>query len=110
MLTLYKADGSYYKQMQQIQKQAVLILDDFGLQKLETQSRLMLLEILEDRHGVQSTVIVSQLPVTSWHEIIDDKTIADAICDRVIHTAYRLEIKGESVRKIYQFDGSKTAT
>lgn len=110
MLTLYKADGSYYKHMQQIQKQAVLILDDFGLQKLDTHTRLMLLEILEDRHGIQSTVIVSQLPVTSWHEIIDDKTIADAICDRIIHTAYRLEIKGESVRKKYQFDGSKSAT
>lgn len=110
MLTLYKADGSYFKQMQKIQKQAVLILDDFGLQKLETQSRLMLLEILEDRHGIQSTVIVSQLPVVSWHEIIGDKTIADAICDRIIHTAYRLEIKGESVRKKYQNERSKTAT
>ena len=88
----------------------VLILDDFGLQKLEIQSRLALLEILEDRHGIKSTVIVSQLPVSSWHEIIGDKTIADAICDRIIHTAYRLEMKGESVRKKHQNDGSKTAT
>jgi len=110
MLTLYKADGTYFKQMNKIQKQDVLILDDFGLQKLEIQSRLALLEILEDRHGIKSTVIVSQLPVSSWHEIIGDKTIADAICDRIIHTAYRLEIKGESVRKKYQNNGSKPAT
>lgn len=110
MLTLYKADGTYFKQMTKIQKQDVLILDDFGLQKLEIQSRLALLEILEDRHGIKSTVIVSQLPVSSWHEIIGDKTIADAICDRIIHTAYRLEMKGESVRKKYQNDDSKTAT
>ncbi len=85
-------------------------MDDFGLQKLEIQSRLALLEILEDRYGIRSTVIVLQLPVSSWHEIIGDKTIADAICDRIIHTAYRLEMKGESVRKKYQNDGSKTAT
>lgn len=101
MLTLYKVDGTYFKQMNKIQKQDVLILDDFGLQKLEIQSRLALLEILEDRHGIRSTVIVSQLPVSSWHEIIGDKTIADAICDRIIHTAYRLEMKGESLRKKY---------
>jgi len=110
MLTLYKADGTYFKQINKIQKQDVLILDDFGLQKLEIQSRLALLEILEDRHGIKSTVIVSQLPVSSWHEIIGDKTIADAICDRIIHTAYRLEMKGESVRKKYQNNGSKPAT
>jgi len=110
MLTLYKADGTYFKQMNKIQKQNVLILDDFGLQKLDIQSRLALLEILEDRHGIRSTVIVSQLPVSSWYEIIGDKTIADAICDRIIHTAYRLEMKGESIRKKYKNDGSKTAT
>jgi len=110
MLTLYKADGTYFKQINKIQKQDVLILDDFGLQKLEIQSRLALLEIIEDRHGIRSTVIVSQLPVSSWHEIIGDKTIADAICDRIIHTAYRLEMKGESVRKKYQNNGSKPAT
>ncbi len=67
-------------------------MDDFGLQNLEIQSRLALLEILEDRHGIRSTVIVSQRPVSSWHEIIDDKTVADDICDRIIHTAYRLEM------------------
>lgn len=100
-LKLFKADGTYLKELNKIQKQDVLILDDFGLQLLEIQSRLMLLEILEDRHGIKSTVIVSQLPVSSWHEIIGDKTIADAICDRIIHTAYRLEMKGESVRKKY---------
>ena len=100
-LNLFKADGTYLKELNKIQKQDVLILDDFGLQPLEIQSRLMLLEILEDRHGLKCTVMVSQLPVSSWHEIIGDKTIADAICDRIIHTAYRLEMKGESVRKKY---------
>ncbi|MCK4821359.1 IS21-like element helper ATPase IstB [bacterium] len=109
-LLLFKADGTYVKQINKIQKQDVLILDDFGLQKLEIQSRLALLEILEDRHGIKSTVIVSQLPVSSWHKIIGDKTIADAICDRIIHTAYRLEMNGESLRKKYKYDGSKTAT
>jgi len=109
-LLLFRADGTYVKQINKIQKQDVLILDDFGLQKLEIQSRLALLEILEDRHGIRSTVIVSQLPVSSWHEIIGDKTIADAICDRIIHTAYRLEMKGESLRKKYQNNGSKPAT
>ncbi len=67
-------------------------MDDFGLQNLEIQSRLALLEILEDRHGIISTVIVSQRPVSSWHEIIGDKIVADVICDRIIHTAYRLEM------------------
>lgn len=100
-LKLLQADGTYLKELNKIQKQDVLILDDFGLQPLEIQSRLMLLEILEDRHGIKSTVIASQLPVSSWHEIIGDKTIADAICDRIIHNAYRIEIEGESVRKKY---------
>lgn len=100
-LKLLQADGTYLKELNKIQNQDVLILDDFGLQPLEIQSRLMLLEILEDRHGVKATVIASQLPVSSWHEIIGDKTIADAICDRIIHNAYRIEIEGESVRKKY---------
>jgi hypothetical protein len=62
---------------------------------------LTLLEILEDRHGRKSSVFVSQLPVTNWHEVIGDPTIADAICDSIIHNAHRIELKGDSVRKIY---------
>ena len=100
-LKLKKADGTYNKELERIQKQQVLILDDFGLHPFDTQSRLSLLEIMEDRHGRGSTVISSQFPVKSWHEIIGEPTIADAICDRIIHSAYRIELKGESVRKKY---------
>jgi len=77
-------------------------LDDFGLEKLDTASRLSLLEILEDRHGLSSTVITSQFPVSAWHEIIGEPTIADAICDRMVNSSYRVELKGESVRKKYR--------
>ncbi len=101
-LKLKKADGSYLKELKQIQKQDVLILDDFGLDQFDRESRLTLLEIFEDRHGLKSTIITSQLPPTKWHEIIGDQTIADAICDRIIHSSFRIELKGESVRKIYK--------
>ena len=100
-LMLAKADGSYINQMQKIEKSELLILDDFGLQKLDTASRLIFLEILEDRHGLASTVITSQLPAASWHEVIGDPTIADAICDRIINISYRIELKGDSLRKKY---------
>lgn len=100
-LKLAKADGTYVKELNRIEKQNVLILDDFGLHPLDAQSSLFLLEIMEDRHGRNSTVISSQFPVKSWHEIIGEPTIADAICDRVIHSAFRIELKGESVRKKY---------
>jgi len=76
-------------------------LDDFGLHPFDVQSRLFLLEIMEDRHARASTVISSQFPVKNWHEIIGEATIADAICDRIVHSAYIIEPKGESVRKKY---------
>lgn len=98
-LKLAKADGSYFKEINKIQKQDLIILDDFGLEPLDRQSRLILLEILEDRHGVKSTLITSQLPVSSWHELIGDPTIADAICDRLIHNSQRIELKGQNMRK-----------
>jgi len=101
-LKLLKADGSYVKELKKIEKMDVLIIDDFAVQHLDTQSRLSLLEIFEDRHGRRSTIIISQLPVTKWHEIIGDPTIADAICDRIIHNSFRIELKGESVRKNYE--------
>jgi DNA replication protein DnaC len=100
-LKLSRADGSYLKELAKIQKQDVIILDDFGLETLDAKSRLTLLEILEDRHGRKSSIFVSQLPLASWHDIIGDPTIADAICDRIIHSAHRIELKGDSVRKIY---------
>ena len=101
-LKLKKADGSYLKEIRRIEKQDVLLLDDFGLEKLDTVSRLILLEILEDRHGIRSTIITSQLPVAAWHDVIGDPTISDAICDRIIHNCLRIELDGPSVRKIYK--------
>lgn len=100
-LKFAKADGSYIKEISRIGKQNVLILDDFGLYPFDAQSRLSLLEIMEDRHGRGSTIISSQFPTASWHEIIGEPTIADAICDRIVHSAFRIELKGESVRKKY---------
>ena len=101
-LKLLKADGSYIKELKRIEKTDVLIIDDFGIQHLDTQDRLSLLEMFEDRHGRRSTIIISQLPVAKWHEIIGDPTIADAICDRIIHSSFRIELKGESVRRRYE--------
>lgn len=100
-LKLCRADGSYLKELSRIQKQALIVIDDFGLQALDAPSRLSLLEILEDRYGRASSIFVSQLPVSGWHPMIGDPTIADAICDRIVHGAHRIELKGESVRKLY---------
>jgi len=101
LLKLARSDGSYLKELRRIQNQDLFILDDLGLERFDAPSRLSLLEILEDRLGRRSSIIVSQIPVGAWHEIIADPTIADAICDRVVHSSHRIELKGESVRKIY---------
>ncbi len=77
----------------------LLILDDFCLKPIEPQSRAMLLDIIDDRHANKSTVIVSQLPVNKWHELIGEPTIADAIMDRLVNGSYRINLKGESMRK-----------
>lgn len=98
-MKIAKADGSYMKELMRMEKQHVLILDDFGLQPLDVQSRNMLMEIIEDRHGKASTIITSQVPISSWHEIIGEQTIADAILDRIVHDAHRIEMKGDSLRK-----------
>ena len=76
-------------------------MDDLGLEPFDAHSRLSLLEILEDRSGRKSSIIVSQIPIPQWHEVIGDATIGDAICDRIVHSAHRIELKGESVRKRY---------
>ena len=94
-----KADGSYLKELTKIERQHVLLIDDFGIQPLDAQSRSALMEIMEDRHGKSSTVITSQIPISKWHEIIGEQTIADAILDRIVHDAHRIEMKGESLRK-----------
>lgn len=98
-LKMAKADATYQKEIRKIERQDLLILDDFGLQPLDNMSRLALLEIIEDRHGKKSTIITSQLPVASWYELFEEKTIADAILDRIVHTSHRIELKGESMRK-----------
>lgn len=94
-----KADGTYLKEITKIEKQDLLIIDDFGIQPLDQQGRTILMEIIEDRHGKKSTLITSQVPVNQWYEVIGEQTIADAILDRIVHDAERLELKGESLRK-----------
>jgi len=98
-LKMAKADGSYLKELTKIERQHLIILDDFGLQPMDNQNRLALLEIIEDRHGKGSVIITSQLPVSGWYNIIGEKTIADAIMDRLVHQGHRIELKGESMRK-----------
>lgn len=98
-MKIAKADGSYLRELAKIERQHVLLIDDFGIQPLDAQSRSALMEIIEDRHGKASTIITSQIPVTKWHEIIGEQTIADAILDRIVHDAHRIEMKGESLRK-----------
>jgi DNA replication protein DnaC len=98
-MKLAKADGSYLKELARIERQHLLIIDDFGIQPLDAQSRNTLMEIIEDRHGKSSTVITSQVPVSLWHEIIGEQTIADAILDRIVHDSHRLDMKGESLRR-----------
>lgn len=99
--TLYsaRADGSHLKLLVRLAKVQVLILDDFGLSPLSDLERKDFLEVVEDRYGVGSTIITSQLPTKAWHEIIGEPTVADAICDRLLHQAHRIELKGESMRK-----------
>jgi len=94
-----RADGSYGKLLTRFARVAVLVLDDWGLAKLTDRERCDLLEILEDRCSITSTIIASQLPQGSWHDIIGDPTIADAVLDRVIHNAHTIPLSGESMRK-----------
>jgi len=94
-----RLDGSFLKFFEKLAKANLLILDDFGLSHLDKLQQMDLMEIIEDRHGQSSTIIVSQLPVKSWYEIIGEATIADAILDRLVHTSHRIELKGESLRK-----------
>jgi DNA replication protein DnaC len=98
-LPLAKGDGSYAKLLARLAKTDVLVLDDWGLSKLTAEQRRDLLEILEDRHGTRSTVITSQLPLDQWHATIGDATLADAIMDRLVHNAYKINLRGESMRK-----------
>lgn len=94
-----KLDGSFRKEIDRIENKNLLILDDWGLTPLDTAARLALLQIIEDRHSRYSTIITSQLPISAWHQYINENTVADAILDRIIHQAHRIELKGESLRK-----------
>jgi DNA replication protein DnaC len=99
MLRISHGDGSYTKLMNQLLKTDLLILDDWGIQKVSAAQRNDLMEVIEDRHGRRSTLIASQLPTDHWHEYIGEATIADAILDRLLHGAHRLNLTGESMRK-----------
>jgi DNA replication protein DnaC len=98
-LRLAHADGTYSKRLAQLARTDLLILDDLGLKPLQAQERHDLLEVIEDRHGQRSTIITSQLPPDTWHQYLQEATIADAILDRILHRAHRIELTGQSLRK-----------
>lgn len=98
-LAAARLDGTYIKWLNQIARTPLLVIDDFGLQPLEYNMKLTLLQILEDRYGKGATIITSQLPVRAWHEYIQEPTLADAIMDRLTAHAHKIELKGESLRK-----------
>jgi DNA replication protein DnaC len=98
-LNLAHADGTYVRLLARLAKVDVLILDDWGLAPLGDQQRRDVLEILEDRHAVRSTVVTSQVPIENWHDYIAHPTIADAVLDRLVHNAYKVKMKGPSRRK-----------
>ena len=99
-LAIARGDGSYPKIMKKLTKAKLLIIDDLGLAPMSAPERRDLLEVIEDRHGLASTVVAAQVPIDLWHENIRDPTIADAIMDRLIHNAYKIKLKGESMRKL----------
>ncbi|MDA1372929.1 MAG: IS21-like element helper ATPase IstB [Proteobacteria bacterium] len=98
-LSIAHGDGRFTKLIQQLAKTDLLLLDDWGLEKMTLSQRNDLLEIMEDRHGLKSTLITSQLPISEWHKTIGDATLADAILDRLLHNSHKLKLKGESMRK-----------
>ena len=98
-LALAKGDGRYLKLLASFAKADLLVLDDYGLEQLSRDQRHDLLEILEDRHGLKSTLVTSQLPIDHWHEQIGDPTLADAILDRLVHSAHKIKLNGGSMRK-----------
>jgi len=98
-IKLARADGSYLSWLKKMSKKKVLILDDFGVSPMDLREAQELLEVIEDRAGLGSIIVTSQLPVDHWHEYLNNGTIADAVLDRLIHNSYRLNLKGESLRK-----------
>lgn len=102
-LRIARADGTYAKLLEKIQRMRLLIIDDWGINPFADGERRDILEIMEDRYGARSTIITTQFPIDTWHDIIGDPTLADAICDRVIHNAHKIILKPgeESMRKIH---------
>ncbi|MDR2691159.1 MAG: IS21-like element helper ATPase IstB [Dysgonamonadaceae bacterium] len=94
-----KAKGTFLLEMKRIERTELLILDDFGMQAFDSQARGILMDIIEDRHKKRSTLITSQVPVKGWYDVIGEKTVADAVLDRIVHNALRVELLGESIRK-----------
>lgn len=99
-LKMAKASGWHLRELARIERQDLLILDDFGIQTFDVNARTMLMDMVEDRHGKRSTIIASQVPVKNWYEVIGEQTVADAILDRLVHQAIRVELSGESLRKM----------
>ena len=95
-----KADGTYHKELAALSQTRLLIIDDWGMEPINQAQRSDLMEIMDDRHEHASTLIISQLPVDQWYACIGDNTLADAILDRLVHNAHRVNLKGESMRKI----------
>lgn len=98
-LAIARGDGNYSKFLIKLAKTDLLVVDDWGLSSLTDAERRDFLEVMEDRHGIRSTVIKSQYPVAKWHELIGEPTLADAILDRIVHNAHKIVLKGESMRK-----------
>ena len=98
-LIMDKADGSYIREINKIGNHDLLIIDDFGMQAINNEKQMILMDLIEDRNQKRATIFCSQLPIKNWYELIEERTIADAILDRIIHSAIRFELKGESMRK-----------
>lgn len=99
-LKLAKVDGTYLKELKKINQTNLLILDDFGLQSMDNHAREAMLDIIDERYQCQSTIIASQIPVSAWYDIIGEGTIADAILDRLVNSSHRIDLNGESMRKL----------
>jgi DNA replication protein DnaC len=100
LLKSAKAKATILLELRRIERMDLLILDDFGMHPFDATARMNLLDVIEDRYGKKSTIITSQIPVNEWHDSIGDKTVADAVLDRVVHRALRVELYGESLRKL----------
>ena len=103
-LNVGHADGSYQKQLLQLSKKELLILGDWGMEKLNAWQASDLLEVMEDRYQRGGTVIISQLPVSDWYKLVGNPTVADALMDRLLHNGHRVDFRGESMRKVAQTD------